>query len=100
MSGNTIANIAYAAFIAILGVILVCLCWEPKTTEAERVTAARARVGLDIEDEHDVGPDSLRLLEDLDAHLDNFVANDPEVKAGLARLHAAIHDERQEGESA
>ncbi|MFL5910512.1 MAG: hypothetical protein ACJ768_08115 [Gaiellaceae bacterium] len=47
---------------------------------------------------HDVGPDALRLLKDLDAHLDHFVANDPEVKAGIARLHAAMHDEQKGGE--
>lgn len=49
---------------------------------------------------HDVGADKLRLLRDLDKHLDRFVADDPEVKAGLARLDAAVQRERQEGEAA
>ena len=39
---------------------------------------------------HKVGPDALRLLEDLDKHLDHFVATDPEVQAGIARLFEAL----------
>lgn len=46
---------------------------------------------------HDVGPDALRLLEELDGHLDAFAADDPEVQAGLARLRAAVRDEQQNG---
>lgn len=48
---------------------------------------------------HDVGADQLRLLRDLDKHLDRFVAKDPEMKAGLARLAAAVDGERQRGEA-
>lgn len=48
---------------------------------------------------HDVGADQLRLLRNLDKHLDRFVANDPEMKAGLARLAAAV-DGEQNGRSA
>lgn len=44
---------------------------------------------------HDVGPDQLRLLQTLDKELDS----DPEVRAGFARLDAAIRGEQQEGES-
>ncbi|MGW1796915.1 hypothetical protein ACWCQN_13110 [Streptomyces sp. NPDC001984] len=47
---------------------------------------------------HDVGPDALRLLEDLHKHLDRCAARDPEVAAGFARLDAAIQD-RQRGEA-
>jgi cytochrome c-type biogenesis protein CcmH/NrfG len=47
-------------------------------------------------DRHDVGPDSLRLLEDLDAHLDEHVAADPELAAGFDRLRTAIHEHREE----
>lgn len=56
---------------------------------------------------HDVGPDALRLLEDLDAHLDRHFA---EVAAlyervgppgpdlvGLDRLHQAVRDEPDGG---
>lgn len=109
MSGNTIANLACAALIALLGGIFIWLCRDDKPTEAERVAAARARVGMPpsgpgLEDEHDVGPDALRLLEDLDDHLDRFVANDPEVKAGLSRLFEALGappaSDEQEGEQA
>ncbi|NUP42357.1 MAG: hypothetical protein HOY76_36330 [Streptomyces sp.] len=53
--------------------------------------------------QHDVGPDPLKLLEDLDAHLDGFALEDPEIEAGLARLFKELgpppaHD--QGGESA
>lgn len=47
-------------------------------------------------DTADVGPDALQLLEDLDAHLDAYVAADPELAAGCARLWDAIHDHRTE----
>jgi uncharacterized iron-regulated membrane protein len=49
--------------------------------------------------QHDVGPDALRLLEDLDAHLDGFALEDPEVQAGLARLNAAVRGEQPGGEA-
>lgn len=44
----------------------------------------------------DVGPDALRLLEDLDAHLDEYVAADPELAAGFGRLRDAIREHREE----
>jgi len=50
------------------------------------------------DEQHDVGPDALQLLDDLDAHLDQFAIDDPEVKAGLARLNAAVRDD-QTGEA-
>lgn len=49
---------------------------------------------------HDVGPDALHLQRDVDKYLDRLAANDPEVKAGLARLDAAVRDEQQRGEVA
>lgn len=39
---------------------------------------------------HDVGPDSLRLLQDLDA----YVAADAQLAAGFDRLRQAIRDEQ------
>lgn len=50
------------------------------------------------EDEHDVGPDALRLLKDLDTHLDEYVAADTELAAGFDRLRRAVRDEQQKGE--
>lgn len=52
---------------------------------------------------HDVGPDALKLLEDLDAYLERSATDDPEIEAGLARLFNELgppptHD--QEGEDA
>jgi len=67
------------------------------------VAAARRRTAV----KHDVGPDALRLLEDLDAHLDEHYARishlfeglgpPPSHAAGLARLRAAVRDEQQKG---
>ena len=48
---------------------------------------------------HYDGPDSLLLLEDLDAHLDEYVAADPQLAARFDRLRDAIRDQ-QEGEQA
>ncbi|MFJ2000306.1 hypothetical protein [Streptomyces chartreusis] len=56
-----------------------------------------------------VGPDSLRLLQDLDAHLDAYadqvaglyeqppVSPDPVLAAGHARLTDAIHNDQTKG---
>lgn len=44
----------------------------------------------------DVGPDSLRLLQELDAHLDDYVAADPELAAGFDRLRDALREHRQQ----
>lgn len=41
---------------------------------------------------HDV-----RLLNDLDKHLNGYVHDNPELKAGLERLLGALRDEQQEG---
>jgi hypothetical protein len=49
--------------------------------------------------QHDVGPDALRLLEDLDEDLDAYVADYPDIAEGFARLTAALN-EQQGGESA
>lgn len=48
------------------------------------------------EQRHDVGPDALRLLQELDVHLDEYVAADPELAAGFDRLRDAIRDHRTE----
>lgn len=50
------------------------------------------------QDPYDVGPDALRLLQDLDTHLDEYVAADTELAAGFDRLRQAIRDEQQKGE--
>jgi hypothetical protein len=66
---------------------------------AQIIAAARARTGLDADDEHDVGPDALRLLEALDAHLDGYLVQHPDVADGFARLRQAVRDEQQKGEA-
>jgi CHASE3 domain sensor protein len=50
------------------------------------------------DDPYEVGPDALRLLQDLDTHLDEYVAADTELAAGFARLRAAVRDEQQKGD--
>lgn len=45
---------------------------------------------------HDVGPDALRLLQELDTHLDEYVAADPELSAGFDRLRNALREHRKE----
>ncbi len=64
--------------IAAVGVVFVCRAVRP----------GRATT-------HPVNPKALRLLEELDAHLDDYVTADPELAAGFDRLRAAIRDEQQ-----
>lgn len=49
-------------------------------------------------DPYEVGPDALRLLAELDAHLNEYVAADAELAAGFDRLRQAIRDEQQKGD--
>jgi hypothetical protein len=44
---------------------------------------------------HDVGPDPLRLLKDLDLHLNLYLVDHPDVAEGFARLRDAIRDEQK-----
>lgn len=74
------------------------------------VAAARGRMPLLTGMQHDVGPDALRLLEDLDAQLDlhftkleglyERVGPPPVDLAGLGRLREVVRDEQQKGKSA
>jgi hypothetical protein len=41
---------------------------------------------------HDVGPDSLRLLKDLDLHLNLYLVDHRDIAEGLARLDQAARD--------
>lgn len=47
-------------------------------------------------DGHDVGPDALGLLEELDTHLDEYVDADPELADGFDRLRDAVREQQQE----
>ena len=47
---------------------------------------------------HDVGPDTLRLLADLDAHLDQYLLDHPDVAAGFDRLRDAVRNEQPKGD--
>jgi hypothetical protein len=48
---------------------------------------------------HDVGPDSLRLLRDLDLHLNLYLVDHPDVAEGFARLRQAVRDEQFKGDT-
>lgn len=110
MSGETVANLAYAGFIAALGGALIWLCREPKPTEAERggltVWDFTAEAWVDLPAGASPGPgqmtcreideaDQLELLWLAPAYGDE---GDLDVDTGLRRLRAAMGDE-QEGES-
>jgi hypothetical protein len=81
-----------ACIIAVLAA--VGLVWQHRRDHAKpdprsrRITEASTR--------HDVGPDALRLLEDLDAHLDEYLLANPEVAAGFDQLRDAINEHRKE----
>ena len=85
------------------GVLLLALGLRRTAGRVSRAEEARE------ETVHDVGPDGLRLLQDLDAHLDAHAAQlaglyerlgppGPEWNAGCERLWDAIRDERQKGD--
>ncbi|MGW3144887.1 hypothetical protein ACWDG1_09435 [Streptomyces sp. NPDC001177] len=107
---STVINIAYAVVILAFGIALMRISVTlRRPSEEERAAEAAARAGLD---EHDVGPDALRLLGDLDDHLDQYFARlshlfeelgpppacDPAWDAGLERLWDAVRDEQQKEE--
>jgi hypothetical protein len=78
--------LAYALCLIAFPCAVVC-AWQVR----------RAWLAHRAQQQHDVGPDALRLLEELDAHLDEYLLANPDVAAGFDRLRAAIHDEQQNG---
>lgn len=107
MSATAIAiNVTVAALLAFAALLTLGLCRA--AGRASRAEEAREETA------HDVGPDSLRLLQDLDAHLDAHAARlaglyerlgppapamDPQWTAGLERLYDAARD-HQNGDQA
>lgn len=84
---------------ALLGAAFLTLGLCRAAGRGSRAEEAREETG------HDVGPDPLRLLQDLDAHLDAHAAQlaglyerlgppGPERDAGLERLWDAVRDHR------
>lgn len=73
------------------------------------VCARQAIRAWRADDRYDVGPDALRLFEDLDAHLDAHFARlaplfeelgpPPADPAGYDRLRNAIHEHREEDQT-
>lgn len=85
VGGAVLLAVAFLAVGFVTGVVWIAACEISRRLKGRR---------------HDVGPDQLRLLEELDAHPDDYVATDPELAAGFARLRAAIRNEQQKGEQA
>jgi len=89
MTEETWANLAYVAGLLALAWFLWWLLWDPRPTKKQRAEAMAklaslgplAGPGLAADDGHEVGPDALRLLEDLDKHLNTFVAYSPDLNA-------------------
>lgn len=93
VNGHTIINALY-------GLLLLGLAAAIWRTGRPRKTSPTV---------HDVGPDALRLLEDLDAHLDQYAAHlaglyersgapDPAWDAGRERLWDDIRDNHTKGD--
>lgn len=103
MSTDTAIQLTYVVGGLAAGLTLLWVFTRRQPSEAERVVAARARVGLPTVDSYQ-GPDSLRLMQDLDTHLDGYaaaiaglyeqphVAPDPVLAAGRERLWDAVRD--------
>ena len=96
MTAETVIHVAITVFLVVAGVVLFRLCRTRRP-----YTPAR----------HDVGPDALLLLQDLDAHLDAHAAQlaglyerlgppDPAWAAGCERLWdaARAHTNTPEGD--
>jgi hypothetical protein len=87
-------------------VVVWLIAWQTRRALCE--ASEHVRIITAAERTHDVGPDALRLLQDLDAHLDTYatqlaglykpsISPDPVLAAGCDRLHTAIRDHREEG---
>jgi hypothetical protein len=96
MNGGTVINLGYASVLLAFAFLIWRVWRDPRPKARDVIAAAR----------HDVGPDNLRLLEDLDAHLDAYAAQiaglyeplvspDPVLAAGADRLWDAIRDEQR-----
>ena len=94
MSTAAAASWTFAIVLLLLGLLAVGLCRVAGRASRQEDVWAVAH----DDDEYDVGPDSLRLLQDTDAYLDEYVLADAEMAAGFDRLRQAIRDEQQKGE--
>lgn len=97
-----VINIAIVAFLAVAALVLFRLC-RTRLSEADRV-ATQACTAATGKDGHDVGPDALLLLQDLDAHFAKLaglfeeLGPPPTTAEGLAQLRQAVRDEQQKGD--
>lgn len=73
MNAADALNLTYTAVIAVSGLALYRLSRSPKPPYLKARWDDDARAWVN-EEPHDVGPDSLRLLEDLEAHMKAYGA--------------------------
>lgn len=102
MSAETAMNLGYSFFLLAFAFLIWRFCRDPRPKARDVIAAAR----------HDVGPDSLRLMQELDEHLDAYYARlahlfeelgpppgpDP-MAAGCKRLEDAIRQDQQREEN-
>lgn len=98
MTTTAVINLSCTAVALAVGIALIWYFARSLPPELEQAAATPADTYQ--------GPNSLQLMEDLDAHLDAYAASidglyeepssglDPELAAGLQRLRAAVHDHR------
>ena len=84
------SRLVSAFFLAVLLVGPPACLWQIRRAwRAEQAKTA---------DPYDVGPDALRLLGELDTHIDEYVAADAQLAAGFDRLRQAVRDEQRGGD--
>ncbi|NUP16595.1 MAG: hypothetical protein HOZ81_10900 [Streptomyces sp.] len=97
MSADIAMSLGYAVVLLVFIFFVWRVCRDPRPKARDVIAAAR----------HDVGPDKLRLLQDLDAYsaaIDGLyeqphTAPDPVLAAGARRLWDAVREEQQRGAS-
>jgi hypothetical protein len=107
MDAETVINLALTAFLLLFAFVMWRFCRTPKPR-----TRAKARDVIAAARDSYEGPDSLRLMQELDVHLDAYFARlahlfeelgpppgpDP-MDTGRERLLDAIHNDHTEGEA-
>lgn len=74
MDAATVINLTYVGAALAAGIGVLWLSGPRRPSLAKRVAAARTRAGLGAPEWEYDGPDSLRLLQDLEAHMKAYGA--------------------------
>lgn len=84
-----------AAALIVAGVVAVgvpAVWWQVRAARREESQKDRIVREATV---HDMGPDSLRLLKDLDLHLNLYLVDHRDIAEGLARLDQAVRDHQK-----